>query len=169
MGSMTPFLGILAAVLGPIGVSKPLTTARTIVVTSIAGCHCQCSRLIRPEHYGRCNRDPSNRSIPCHRSEIHRVRIDRGFIYSDGLISRVQRAGDIAQWTQNYLQATYPSLEEAYQNTIGNASAVSWTSTEFGNKPIMAGGEWLTKPYTSTFANTMLDNFDKIVTFKMIK
>ena len=80
-----------------------------------------------------------------------------------------KRAGDIAQWTQNYLQATYPSLEEAYQNTIGNASAVSWTSTEYGNKPIMAGGEWLTKPYQSTFANTMLDNFDKIVIFKMIK
>ena len=85
------------------------------------------------------------------------------------MIDRVYRAGDIAKWTQNYLQATYPSIEEAYQTTVGNASASLWTSTEGGNKPVMAGGEWLTKPYQSTFANAMLDNFDKIVTFKMIK
>lgn len=81
----------------------------------------------------------------------------------------VKRAGDIDQWTQNYLQATYPSLEAAYQDTIGNATASLWTSTEGGNAPVMAGGGWLTKPYTSTFVDTMLDNFDKIVTYKMIK
>ena len=80
-----------------------------------------------------------------------------------------KRAGDIAQWTQNYLQATYPSLEAAYRDTIGNASAVTWASTEFGNKPIMAGGAWLTKPYSDDFVDAMLDNFDKIVTYKMIK
>ena len=53
--------------------------------------------------------------------------------------------------------------------TIGNASASSWTSTMGGNHPVMAGGEWLTKPYKSTFVDAMLDNFDKIVTYKMIK
>lgn len=85
------------------------------------------------------------------------------------LVNHINRAGDIAGWTQNYLQATYPSLEASYQTIIGNASASLWTSTASGNKPIMAGGQWLTKPYTSNFVDAMLDNFDKIVTYKMIK
>lgn len=95
---------------------------------------------------------------------IHRISNN-----SIGLIDCAKRAGDIDQWTENYLQATYPSLEASYELTIGNASASSWTSAEAGNAPIMAGGEWLTKPYSSNFVDTMLDNFDKIVTWKMIK
>ncbi|KAF6229438.1 hypothetical protein HO133_007554 [Letharia lupina] len=132
MGAMTPFLGILSAVLGPIGAATESAVVASVQSIMGAATGIQATKT------------------------------------SPVIDQRFTEAGDIDQWTQNYLQATYPSLEAAYELTIGNASAASWTSTEGGNKPVMAGGEWLTKPYSSTFVNTMLDNFDKIVTYKMI-
>lgn len=132
LGSITPFLGILSAVLGPIGAAA--TGAVVSSVQSILGA-------------------------------ATGIQATAASPVAD---QRFTKAGDIDQWTQNYLQATYPSLEAAYQQIIGNASASSWASTEFGNHPIMPGGEWLTKPYKDTFVDAMLDNFDKIVTYKMI-
>ena len=70
---------------------------------------------------------------------------------------------------QDYLKATYHSIEAAYQNTIGNASASSWFSTMAGDKPVMAGGGWTDHWYSDDFANTMVDDFSKVINFKMIK
>ena len=66
MGSMTPFLGLLSAVLGPIGVSKILDSARAVAVTFTTGRDSRCSCFIGPEHNGRCDGHPSYRCIPCH-------------------------------------------------------------------------------------------------------
>ena len=72
-------------------------------------------------------------------------------------------------FTEDYLQQTYPAFIYAYERTVGNSSAQSWTVSEFGTTAVMAGGTWSDRPYNADFANTMLDNFDLIFSLKMIK